>query len=49
MKLLLTLFTNQGKKRKTLEEYKEEMVERLAREQFQKLAEKGLSVPVALL
>ena len=37
------------KRRKTVEEYKAEVIEAFAREQFKKLAEKGLSLPVALL
>jgi hypothetical protein len=49
MKLLKELFSVRTHKKKTVEEYKEEMVEKLAREQFRQLAEKGLSLPVALL
>lgn len=49
MKLLQGLLHKRQGKRQTVEEYKEEMVEKLAIEQFKKLAEKGLSLPVALL
>ena len=34
---------------KTISDYKREMLVKLAREQFKKLIEKGLSIPVALL
>jgi len=49
MKLIQELFSSRTHKRKTVEEYKEELVEKFAQEQFKKLAEKGLSLPVALL
>ena len=45
MKFLAKLFTNTKKnKRKTLSEYQEEMVVRLGREQFEKLAQRGLEI-----
>ncbi len=51
MKLFAHLFGTIEKKnrRKTLVEYQEEMVGRLAKEQFEKLAKRGLQIPVVLL
>lgn len=51
MKLLAYLFTGKDKRnrRKTLVEYQEEMVGRLAKEQFEKLAKRGLQIPIVLL
>jgi hypothetical protein len=49
MKQIRELIFGKTHKRKSLEEYKEEMVDKLAQEQFKKLGELGLSLPVALL
>lgn len=51
MKLLANIFatTDRKNKRKTLVEYQEEMVGRLAKEQFEKLAKRGLQIPIVLL
>jgi len=37
------------KNRKTIEDYKNELLVKQGREQFKKLLEKGINVPVALL
>jgi len=44
-------FLSIGKKRavRTLSDYKQEILVRQGREQFKKLMEKGISIPVALL
>jgi hypothetical protein len=51
MKLFAQLFTGNDKrnKRKTLVEYQEEMVGKIAKEQFEKLANRGLQIPIVLL
>lgn len=49
MKQIKDLIYRKTPKRKSLEEYKEELVEKMAQEQFKKLGELGLSLPVALL
>ncbi len=36
-------------RRKTIAEYQQEMLNRVGREQFKKLTEKGLGIPVGLL
>jgi len=50
MKLFQKFFSTTRKiKRKTLSDYKREMLIRQGGEQFKKLVKKGLSVPVVLL
>jgi hypothetical protein len=54
MKLLSTLLRKSAgwrkqQKRKTLEDYRQELLVRQGREQFKKLVDKGLQVPVVLL
>ena len=49
MKLLKTLFKTNKKVQKTLEDYKEELIAQQGKEQFKKLLDKGLGVPIALL
>lgn len=51
MKYLLDLiFGGKTRKtRKTIEDYKNDLLVRQGREQFRKLMEKGINVPVALL
>lgn len=50
MKIFSTLLKIANKAgQKTLAEYKQEMLVKQGREQFRRLQEKGLSVPVALL
>ena len=50
MKLLSGLFKKtKQQKRKTLEDYRQELLVRQGREQFKKLVDKGLQVPVVLL
>ncbi len=44
----LTWFTKKTN-RKTIADYKQELLVRQGRKQFERLMEKGLSVPVALL
>jgi hypothetical protein len=46
---LLNLFKRTKKKRKTLDDYQREMLVRQGRQQFQKLVEKGLGIPIGLL
>jgi hypothetical protein len=48
---LLSIFSGKQKqtKRKTVEEYQQELLSNQGREQFKKLVEKGLSVPIVLL
>lgn len=47
---IFRIFKSQSpKRRKTLAEYEQEMLIRIGREQFKKLLEKGLSIPVGLL
>ena len=48
MKIFKFLTSGKNKKRKLLDYY-QESINRTGREQFKKLVEKGLSVPVALL
>lgn len=45
---LLNLFQKKGK-RKTIADYKQDLLVKQGREQFKRLLEKGLGVPVALL
>lgn len=48
--LILNLLNIKLKKtRKTIADYKQELLVRQGREQFKKLLEKGINVPVALL
>ncbi len=50
MKIFSTLLKIANKAgKKTLADYKQEMLVKQGREQFRRLQEKGLSVPVALL
>lgn len=51
MKTLFSLiFGSKAKKtRKTIEDYKNDLLVKQGREQFKKLLEKGINVPVALL
>jgi hypothetical protein len=50
MKIFSVLFTNKKKKAiRTIAEYQQEMLTRQGREQFKKLVDQGLGVPVALL
>lgn len=49
MKLLSLIFGPSKKSRKTIADYKQELLMRQGREQFRKLKEKGIGVPVALL
>lgn len=46
---LLNLFKRTKKRRKTLDDYQREMLVRQGRQQFQKLVEKGLGIPIGLL
>lgn len=55
MKLLRTLFITEGKidslfeqKGKTLAEYQQELLSKMAKRQFEKLDNLGLSIPVRL-
>jgi hypothetical protein len=43
------LFQSKKENKKTISDYKQEMLMKVGREQFRKLLEKGLSVPVVLL
>ncbi|MCL5434965.1 MAG: hypothetical protein M1405_01105 [Patescibacteria group bacterium] len=43
------IFGNAGKAKKTLIDTKQEILVKQGREQFKKLLEKGISVPVAFL
>lgn len=38
-----------GKKEKTIEEYKKDLLSKIGHEQFQRMTDKGLSVPVFFL
>lgn len=50
MKFLSLLFLKQKQpKRKTVEDYQQELLSKQGREQFERLAKKGLQVPVVLL
>lgn len=50
MKLLQILINTQRKvKRKALLDYKQELLVRQGREQFKKLIDRGISIPVAYL
>jgi len=50
MNILLSIFKTQRKStRRTVDDYKQEMLVRQGREQFKVLVKKGLSIPVALL
>jgi hypothetical protein len=51
MKVFSQIFGSQKKKTavKTISEYQQEMLIRQGREQFKKLVDRGLRVPVALL
>ena len=50
MKFLLSIFKIQKKaSRKTISDYKQEILLKQGREQFKSLVKKGLAVPVALL
>ncbi len=43
------IFKSTAKARKTIADYKQEILVKQGREQFKKLLEKGISVPVAFL
>ena len=49
MKLLSYFLSKKKQKVKTVEEYEQEALIKAGREQFKKLAEKGLRIPVVLL
>lgn len=50
MKLITYLLSTKIKKekRKTVEEYRQEVLSRQGREQFEKLVDRGLGIPVAI-
>jgi hypothetical protein len=47
--LSILIGKNKQQKRKTLEDYRQELLVTQGREQFKRLVEKGLQVPVVLL
>jgi hypothetical protein len=49
MKLLRHLLGNKKPRRQTVADYKEEIILQQAKEQFKKLTDRGLNVPVAYL
>jgi len=47
--MILNLFRSKKRERKTIADYKQELLVSQGKEQFQSLLKKGLSVPVVLL